>query len=174
MTTTRGTSNADDRGSAEARRQRKRWLFEVWAADVVHLSNEQIERLDVIEGGPSAWVQWDAQSSLWILPIDKAPAGVGAALVRCFRCGHLLTWETVEVDRIKPGCEGGRYTRNNIRPCCPKDNTYLGELAKQRKREKRERRNAAERERRKRKKKEKKVRDWIFDQEYDAVEDVGF
>lgn len=40
--------------------------------------------------------------------------------VRCYRCGKLLTGETLTVDRIKPGKDGGRYVRGNIRPSCAK------------------------------------------------------
>lgn len=36
----------------------------------------------------------------------------------CYRCGATLTEDTVSPDRIIPGCEGGTYARNNIRPAC--------------------------------------------------------
>lgn len=39
-------------------------------------------------------------------------------LVRCYRCGWYLHRDTVTVDRIVPGSQGGRYTRGNIRPAC--------------------------------------------------------
>lgn len=39
-------------------------------------------------------------------------------LVRCFRCGLLMTEEQMTIDRIEPGAMGGRYTRDNIRPAC--------------------------------------------------------
>jgi hypothetical protein len=45
---------------------------------------------------------------------------------RCYRCGELLTIETVTVDRIVPGCEGGTYARENIRPACGRDNSSTG------------------------------------------------
>lgn len=43
----------------------------------------------------------------------------------CFRCGVLLTWETLTVDRITPGRDG-TYARGNIRPSCGADNFELG------------------------------------------------
>jgi 5-methylcytosine-specific restriction endonuclease McrA len=49
-----------------------------------------------------------------------------AGKCRCYRCGELLTAETVTVDRIVPGCLGGRYVRENIRPACIDCNTETG------------------------------------------------
>lgn len=45
---------------------------------------------------------------------------------RCYRCGELLTESTVTVDRIVPGCRGGTYRRNNIRPACLQCNITTG------------------------------------------------
>jgi hypothetical protein len=42
----------------------------------------------------------------------------GEPACRCYRCGKLLTVRDVTVDRIVPGCRGGTYRRNNIRPSC--------------------------------------------------------
>lgn len=36
----------------------------------------------------------------------------------CHECGVALDFETIYVDRIVPGEQGGRYTRDNIRPSC--------------------------------------------------------
>lgn len=44
----------------------------------------------------------------------------------CAFCGESLTFETVTVDRIIPGCQGGRYVRENIRPSCGPCNFSLG------------------------------------------------
>lgn len=49
-----------------------------------------------------------------------------ASRCRCYRCGELLTVDTVTVDRIVPGCLGGRYVRENIRPACAECNTETG------------------------------------------------
>lgn len=45
---------------------------------------------------------------------------------RCYRCGKLLDKSTVTVDRIIPGCRGGSYRRNNIRPACAGCNSETG------------------------------------------------
>jgi hypothetical protein len=45
-------------------------------------------------------------------------------LVEAYRV--LLTVDTVTVDRIIPGCKGGTYRRNNIRPACAKCNSTTG------------------------------------------------
>lgn len=47
---------------------------------------------------------------------------------RCYRCGELLTVDTVTVDRIVPGCQGGTYRRDNIRPACGTCNSSTGAL----------------------------------------------
>lgn len=51
---------------------------------------------------------------------------MGPGRCRCYRCGVLLDLDTVTVDRIKPGCQGGRYVRNNIRPACAVCNSETG------------------------------------------------
>lgn len=45
---------------------------------------------------------------------------------RCYRCGKPLTLKQITVDRIIPGCLGGTYGRNNIRPACSWCNTKTG------------------------------------------------
>ena len=45
---------------------------------------------------------------------------------RCYRCGALLTTDTVTVDRVVPGCQGGTYVRSNIRPACGPCNSETG------------------------------------------------
>lgn len=45
---------------------------------------------------------------------------------RCYRCGVLLDENTITVDRIVPGCLGGRYVRENIRPACARCNSETG------------------------------------------------
>lgn len=54
---------------------------------------------------------------------------------RCFHCGELLTLESLTIDRIVPGCLGGRYTRENIRPACASCNSELGGRLAHRERE---------------------------------------
>jgi len=50
----------------------------------------------------------------------------GKGMCLCWRCGKLLREGTLTVDRIIPGCRGGKYTRNNIRPACSGCNSETG------------------------------------------------
>lgn len=98
----RGTSNGNAAGSAEDRRRRKVWLVNEFRADV-DLSEHATEK---------AWF--------------GVPRGQGIPACRCFRCGVLLTVETVFVDRRIPGATGGTYARNNIRPNCSSCSSITG------------------------------------------------
>lgn len=60
----------------------------------------------------------------WLSRVYQSDVGSGTC--RCYRCGLLLTVDTVTVDRIKPGCKGGRYVRSNIRPACARCNSETG------------------------------------------------
>lgn len=95
MTATRGTTNRNDRGNTETRRKRREWLVSTFRAD------KDVDDLQHLR-----------------LPSDGVPLGQGTPACRCYRCGALLTVDTVWVDRIVPGCKGGTYARNNIRPAC--------------------------------------------------------
>jgi hypothetical protein len=113
----RGTSNSNDRGSAEQRRRRKQWLLETYRADVdLRLMHDPtVATLDLTSGRPVCQLLW--------VPVQR---GEGVPAARCFHCGDLLTFETITTDRIIPGCFGGTYRRNNIRPACAKHNSELG------------------------------------------------
>lgn len=55
----------------------------------------------------------------WLVATFRADLDIdGVPACRCWRCGQLLTTDAVSPDRIIPGCEGGRYTRDNLRPSC--------------------------------------------------------
>lgn len=94
MTVRRGATNGNVRGNNEARRRRREWLVETYRADQ------------------------DAAPNLTLPHYAGVPIGRGVPACRCYRCGTLLTVDTVTVDRIIPGCQGGTYRRNNIRPSC--------------------------------------------------------
>ena len=81
MTTTRGTTNRNDRGNTRNRAARRAYLLRTFGDGV------------------------------------KAP---------CYRCGLVLDDSTITVDRIVPGRDGGRYTRDNIRPACGPCNSETG------------------------------------------------
>lgn len=59
---------------------------------------------------------------------------------RCFHCPAVLTFATLNVDRIIPGWKGGTYRRDNIRPSCAdcgsKQGGEMGQEAKRAKHEK--------------------------------------
>jgi len=60
--------------------------------------------------------RWLLQS--WAADVD--------GFCRCYRCGCLLSDNTITVDRIVPGALGGGYTRDNIRPACSHCNSETG------------------------------------------------
>ena len=94
-------SNAYDstRGNTTDRARRKAWLLETFRADVdADLFNRSTD------------------GKLW-----EVPLGEGQKACRCYCCGRLMTLgfqDLLTVDRIIPGCKGGTYRRNNIRPSC--------------------------------------------------------
>lgn len=91
---TQGTCNGGDRGNTKDRRARKEWMVSEFRADV-----------DLTLGDDG-----------FMIEVDR---GEGIPACRCYRCGELLTVETVTPDRWPiPGCKGGTYRRNNIRPAC--------------------------------------------------------
>ncbi len=103
--TKRGTSNGNAAGSSEARRRRKAWLVATYRADRDVLYAE-------FRDSP--------------LPVHTGVHDDSVPACRCYRCGTLLTIETVTVDRIVPGCQGGTYRRSNIRPACASCNSVTG------------------------------------------------
>ena len=103
----RGTTNRNARGGSVERLRRRLWLVETFRADV------------------------DARMIYGLFPTDPVvvlgvPLGEGVPACRCYRCGALLTVETVSADRIVPGCQGGTYRRSNIRPACGRCNSITG------------------------------------------------
>lgn len=113
-TTVRGTSNRNERGSAESRRRRKVWLVDIYRADVDAPRPE--------DNLPPR-TERQAEEFFYLVSV---PLGSGTPACRCYRCGDLLTIDTVTVDRIKPGCKGGTYARTNIRPACGGCNSETG------------------------------------------------
>lgn len=108
---TQGSYQAN--GSSRSRAARRAWLIKTYRAD-------QDLLVDLVE--------IDGES--FEVPVGVWP-GRGSMACRCYRCGRLLTeapgtdWH-VTVDRVIPGCRGGTYRRNNIRPACFKCNSEVG------------------------------------------------
>lgn len=66
---------------------------------------------------------------LWLLS-PEAPWGGNGETAPCAarvsaHCAEVVDYGTMEVDRIVPGCLGGRYTRDNVRPTCWNCNNHL-------------------------------------------------
>lgn len=100
----RGTSNSAVRGNSEDRRRRRVYLVTTYRANV----------------------DADVLTPHFVFGTRPVALGQGHAACRCYRCGYLLTVETVTVDRIIPGCLGGTYRRDNIRPACLGCNSSTG------------------------------------------------
>ncbi len=62
------------------------------------------------------------QSGLW----RTTPGGARRRVAPCWRCRRLLDYNALTVDRIVPGCRGGTYRRDNIRPACGPCNSETG------------------------------------------------
>lgn len=101
-------SNAYDstRGNVTDRDRRRKWLLETYAADVVLAIPARFK------------VEIPIQRRL--IEQYRQDGDTIVECCRCYRCGRLLTLETLTVDRIIPGCKGGTYRRSNIRPSCSK------------------------------------------------------
>lgn len=120
----RGTTNGNDRGNSNDRRRRREWLVDTFRAnqDVVHIWGDNADLQ-----GPPTWIS-ETFSGPGLVQLQQSWGRVALWLpaCRCYRCGRLLTVQTVTVDRIIPGCEGGTYRRNNIRPACGTCNSETG------------------------------------------------
>ena len=68
-----------------------------------------------------------AKRRAWILENFKADTSTPEKpRVRCYRCGIQLSESTMTIDRITPGCQGGKYVEGNIRPACSNCNSVTG------------------------------------------------
>jgi len=119
---TRGTSNGNESGNSRDRQRRKAWLVETYRANFDVMDVREMMRADppILAAGEGSE---DERMRPGMLPVA---VGDGTPACRCYRCGVLLTVETLTVDRIIPGALGGRYVRNNIRPACAPCNSITG------------------------------------------------
>ena len=104
MSTERGTTNGNARGSSyERRRRRRAWIMENWASDL------------------PGFVRCYRCGVLLYNPDDEAVevgTGLGYPARWVIREGNYYTASALTIDRIVPECQGGTYRRNNIRPAC--------------------------------------------------------
>lgn len=118
----RGTSNGNSRGNTATRKARREYLVLAYRADVdVVLPGSIAELIEIGRHRYFSGISDRRSDEPW--PIEL---GLGVPACRCYRCGTLLTVDTVTVDRIIPGCKGGTYRRNNIRPACGPCNSLTG------------------------------------------------
>lgn len=93
-----------------------------------HTYRADVDVLVVTKGPAGPWtvaVPLKSDLAKWVLPEELPHAWIEPAC-RCYRCGHLLTEGEVTADRIVPGCQGGTYRRDNIRPACARCNSATG------------------------------------------------
>ncbi len=110
MSTERGTTNGNARGSSYERRRRRAWIMENWASDL------------------PGFVRCYRCGVLLYNPDDEAVevgTGLGYPARWVIREGNLYTASALTIDRIVPGCQG-TYRRNNIRPACGGCNSETG------------------------------------------------
>lgn len=111
----RGTSNSNARGSVHDRRARRAFLMKTYASDVPHFT--RCYRCGVLLYNP-----------------DDEAVEVGTGLDYparwVIREGNYYTASSLTIDRIIPGCGGGTYRRNNIRPACGQCNSETGAVTR--------------------------------------------
>lgn len=104
--TRRGTSNGNERGSSYSRRSRRAWILITYASNIpgftrCYRCGQLLFNPDDYPAGTTrAWPDW--------APNDTLPAA------------------PLTIDRIRPGCAGGTYKRENIRPACGHCNSETG------------------------------------------------
>lgn len=103
----RGTTNGNDRGSAESRRRRRAWLMLTWPSNVPGLS------------------RCYRCGCLLYNPDDRGGAQVATFVAIEGHSRPYVAWP-LTIDRIVPGVQGGRYVRTNIRPACGACNSSTG------------------------------------------------
>jgi hypothetical protein len=151
VTVTRGATNGNVRGNNKARAKRRAWLVETYRADtdlVAARYDNGTERVHTPDPSPDAFLNtaglvdflWrsDARLADVLRTVDPPPRLVEVITLpacRCYRCGTLLSADTLTVDRIFPGILGGLYRTvlrdkrekvTNIRPACGPCNEKTG------------------------------------------------
>lgn len=112
----RGTSNANDRGSAADRRRRRAWLMLAYASDVPGF-------VRCYRCGGLIYNPDDVPPTR---PDGSQPLPMGMVFKLAIMGDTIQNVKPLTVDRIIPGCKGGTYRRNNIRPACGGCNSETG------------------------------------------------
>lgn len=127
MTVTRGTTNRNARGGADQRRRRREWLVETYRADVdLLIVRRYSEAEEPSETTYKILLPREEVNAKVALLLDRGRTVEVLHVCRCYRCGKPLAAHEVQVDRIIPGCKGGTYRRDNIRPNCKACSEHTG------------------------------------------------
>lgn len=116
----RGTSNSYDRGNTATRRARRAWMVETFASD-------QPGFCRCYRCGTLLY-NTDAPPPTLAGTPDPSTGEVIVALLPTRAMPYFTPgWaRPLTIDRVIPGCQGGRYVRNNIRPACGPCNSETG------------------------------------------------
>lgn len=109
---TRGTTNGNARGSAADRRRRRAWMMGCYASNVEGFV--RCYRCGALLYNPDDHPDWEGDVLVPIPPTADFPYSSAAYA------------KPLTVDRIIPGCKGGTYRQNNVRPACMYDNASTG------------------------------------------------
>lgn len=113
--TRRGSDHSNVRGSSIDRRRRRAFLMVAYAANIPGFV--RCYRCGCLLFNPDAPpCPVDADTG-YIRPTERQLSLYGTQLYSAL---------SLTIDRIVPGCMGGRYVRNNIRPACGPCNSETG------------------------------------------------
>jgi hypothetical protein len=107
MSSTNGRCNTNERGSSYCRRERKMWLLTKFSDGRCMCGHVQNRHKTLPYAGNH-------------IACRHCECPKYRPRVPCWECGAWVWFDTMVVDRIIPGEQGGRYTRDNIRIHCPK------------------------------------------------------
>lgn len=114
LVTRRGTTNGNSRGGTEDRRARRAWMIITYASNIPGFC--RCYRCGVLLFNPDTFPGIENEL-VWFNLIDEME----------YRARPLT------IDRIIPGCRGGTYRRNNIRPACGTCNSETGATTRRKK-----------------------------------------
>lgn len=117
LVTRRGTTNGNSRGGSDDRRARRAWIVLTYESNVPGYC--RCYRCGVLLYNPDA-----LEPSVFVGRIGEIVINSTVTV----ELAYPLT-----IDRIVPGCRGGTYRRNNIRPACGTCNSETGATTRRKK-----------------------------------------
>lgn len=111
-------ASTDDRPRARrldgrGMRRRRAWIMENWASDIPGFT--RCYRCGVLLYNPDDGAV-------------EVGSGLGYPARWVIRKGNYYTASALTIDRIVPGCQGGTYRRDNVRPACGKCNSVTEQV----------------------------------------------